>query len=105
MCEPLIHPPMKLKRDRASSNVSTCSTPQSFPTSRKALVLASVPGPSCYPKSLSVADMLKLEKNVSKAGGTGVHLFRFDLQQMLWSSVPTDIEVYIEDSPIGVGGF
>ena len=103
--EPLIHPPMKLKRGRASSNVSTCSTPQSFPTSRKALVLASVPGPSCYPKSLSVADMLKLGKNFSKAGGTVVHLFRFDLQQMLWSSVPTDIELYIEDSPIGVGGF
>ena len=58
-----------------------------------------------YPKSLSVADMLKLGKLISKKASTIVDLYSFDLTHMAWAKMPLAVDFRMEDEPFGTGGF
>ena len=60
---------------------------------------------SMYPKSLSVADMLKLGKVVVRSPTTMIKVFSFDTCNMAWSKITRNIEFVVEEQPIGQGGF
>jgi hypothetical protein len=56
------------------------------------------------PRSLSVLDMMKLGKVISKKA-TSVEIYTFDMKCMSWSETPIMVEFTIEPEPFGVGGF
>jgi hypothetical protein len=60
----------------------------------------------CCPRSLSVSDMIKLGKlNNQAANTTVVNIFRFDMEMLSWSKLPTIVEFTEEKIPIGSGAF
>ena len=67
--------------------------------------IASAASPSKFvPRSLSVVDMIKLGKVISKKT-TSVQIYAFDMKDMSWSETPIVAEFTIEPQPFGVGGF
>ncbi len=60
---------------------------------------------SVYPKSLSIADMLKLGKVVEESPATVIEVSTFCASSMSWSKVTQSIEFIIEKKPLGEGGF
>lgn len=58
-----------------------------------------------YPKSLSVVDMLKLGKVISKSSITNITLSTFDLTNMEWSPLPNPVGFQIDEDPFAMGGF
>ena len=73
--------------------------------------LASVPSPQkvCsskfYPKSLSIQDMLKLGKVISKRSSTVITIYKFDFVHMQWSNVPVEAEFVVAETPFASAGF
>lgn len=61
-------------------------------------------GITVYPKSLSVADMLKLGTVIEEKYST-IELHEFDVHTMTWSSKPTSVKFCIEKDLLGQGGF
>eukprot|EP00794_Sanderia_malayensis_P002572 gene2572-2971_t len=59
---------------------------------------------SIIPKSLPVADMLKLGKVVDSKT-TVIKVSKFDFASMLWSMIPTTLEFVIDKQSLGEGGF
>ena len=59
----------------------------------------------CYPKSLSVLDMLRLGKVVDKKSTTVVTLHSFNMELMSWNKVPTTVEFVVDEEPLGTGAF
>ena len=57
------------------------------------------------PKSLSVADMLKLGKVVVRSTTIMIKVFSFDTCKMAWSKITRNIEFVIEEQSLGHGGF
>lgn len=89
----------KRKRETASETCSaSClsNAKRSFP---------SVNPSKCYPKSLSVLDMIKLGKIVDAQNTTLVHMYSFDMELMTWSKVAKTVEFIVEKQPLGQGGF
>ena len=67
--------------------------------------IASAASPSKFiPRSLSVVDMIKLGKVISKKT-TSVQIYAFDMKDVSWSETPIVAEFTIEPRPFGVGGF
>ena len=67
--------------------------------------IASAASPSKFvPRSLSVMDMIKLGKVISKKT-TSVQIYAFDMKDMSWSETLIVAEFTIEPQPFGVGGF
>ena len=60
---------------------------------------------SYYPRSLSISDMIKLGKINNETATTIVKIFKFHMELLSWSKVPTTVEFYEEKVPIGTGGF
>ena len=58
-----------------------------------------------YPKSLSIQDMLKLGKVISKKTSTVISIYKFDFEHMQWSNVPMEAEFLVAESPFASGGF
>ena len=58
-----------------------------------------------FPRSLSISDMIKLGKINTDTATTIVRIFRFDMELLSWSKVPTTVEFYEEKEAIGTGGF
>ena len=58
-----------------------------------------------YPKSLSIQDMLKLGKVISKKSSTVISIYKFDFEHMQWSNVPMEAEFLVAESPFASGGF
>ena len=58
----------------------------------------------CYPKSLSMLDMMKLGKTVDSQKTTVIHLYSFDISLMTWSKVPKTVEFCVDEKPLGQGG-
>ena len=58
-----------------------------------------------YPRSLSISDMIKLGKTNTDTATTIVRIFRFDMEVLSWSKVPTTVEFYEEKEAIGTGAF
>lgn len=58
-----------------------------------------------YPRSLSISDMIKLGKISTNNATTIVRNFRFDMEVLSWSKVPTTVEFYEDKEAIGTGGF
>ena len=56
------------------------------------------------PRSLSVVDMIRLGKVISKKT-TSAQIYAFDMKGMSWSETPIVAEFTIEPQPFGVGGF
>ena len=66
--------------------------------------IASAASPNKFiPRSLSVVDMIKLGKVISKKT-TSVQIYAFDMKDMSWSETPIVAEFTIEPQPFGVGG-
>ena len=59
----------------------------------------------CFPKSLSVLEMLKMGKVLDKKCTTVITLHSFNIELMAWNIVPTAVEFVIEKEPLGVGAF
>ena len=59
---------------------------------------------TAFPKSLSVSHILKLGK-VAKSTTTVINLYTFDINQMLWSNVPTPVEFTVSETVLGEGAF
>ena len=57
-----------------------------------------------YPKSLSVTQMINLGK-VVRQKTTIADVYKFNLENMAWSSVPERVELVIEKEPFAEGGF
>ena len=57
-----------------------------------------------YPKSLSVTQMLNLGK-VLQRKSIVAEIFKFNLEDMNWSSIPEKVELVIENEPFPKGGF
>ncbi len=96
-------------RDGPPEKKSKLSFPQivkSSPT-KQATKASKGPCPSvCCPRSLSVSDMIKLGKlNNQAANTTVVNIFRFDMEMLSWSKLPTIVEFTEEKIPIGSGAF
>lgn len=49
--------------------------------------------------------MIKLGKINTDTATTIVRIFRFDMEVLSWSKVPTTVEFYEEKEAIGTGGF
>ena len=60
---------------------------------------------SVYPKSLSIADMLKLGKVVKESPATVIEVSTFCSSSMSWSKVKQGAEFVIDKKPLGQGGF
>ena len=60
---------------------------------------------SVYPKSLSIADMLKLGRVVKETPATVIEVSTFCTSSMAWSKVTQRVEFIIEKQPFGEGGF
>jgi hypothetical protein len=60
---------------------------------------------SVYPKSLSIADMLKLGKVVKESPATVIEVSTFCTSSMSWSKVKQGAEYVIDKKPLGQGGF
>ena len=56
-----------------------------------------------FPKSLSVRHILRLGKVAQ--GTTVINLYTFDIDQMLWSNVPTPVEYTVSETVLGEGAF
>ena len=75
------------------------------PTSHTSARIESAASPSKFvPRSLSVVDMIRLGKVISKKT-TSVQIYVFDMKGMSWSEIPIVAEFTIEPQPFGVGGF
>ena len=74
--------------------------PGSFPKPEKAPERR-----SCYPKSLSAIDMLKLGREIFKRTTTVIDISQFDFENMTWCLVPQQAEFNIQSEPFGSGGF
>ncbi|CAB4007086.1 transient receptor potential cation channel subfamily M member 6-like [Paramuricea clavata] len=72
--------------------------PNSVPSPKKAKI--STP----MPKSLSVTHMLKLSKLINKSTTT-IHLYRFNLADMSWSSSPRAVEFSVSEDVLGEAAF
>lgn len=59
----------------------------------------------CYPKSLSVLDMLKLGKVVDKESTTVINLYSFNIELLAWNKIPTVVEFVVDENVLGSGGF
>ena len=63
--------------------------------------------PACkstyFPRSLSIADMIKLGKISSETATTIVKIFRFDMELLSQSKVPVTVEFYEDKEPVGTG--
>ena len=93
--------PSVLRKRKMESISETCSS--RFPEAKRPF---SKESPSkCYPKSLSVLDMIKLGMIVDSCRTTVVRLYSFDIDLMTWSKVPKTVEFLIEEQPLGQGGF
>ena len=57
-----------------------------------------------YPKSLSVTQMINLGKVVGQKT-TIADVYKFNLENMAWSTVPERVELVIEKEPFAEGGF
>ncbi len=57
-----------------------------------------------YPKSLSVTQMINLGK-VVRQKTTIADVYKFNLENMAWSTVPERVELVIEKEPFAEGGF
>jgi hypothetical protein len=96
----LLHLP-KLRRKRENHNEQEVLQ-QVISTSAKMDFGAS---PSKFvSRSLSVVDMMRLGKVISKKT-TSVQIYAFDIKGMSWSETPIIAEFTIEPEPFGVGGF
>jgi hypothetical protein len=73
-------------RKRKVESASTSCFSSSFPESMRPANSNGNPS-KCYPKSLSVLDMMKLEKIVDSRKTTVVHMYSFDIDLMTWSKV------------------
>ena len=94
--------PSVLRKRKMESVSETCCSSR-FPDAKRPF---SKESPSkCYPKSLSVLDMIKLGKIVDSCRTTVVRLYSFDIDLMTWSKVPKTVEFLIEEQPLGQGGF
>ena len=59
-----------------------------------------------YPKSLSISEIMKLGKVVKAPTGRKLlKLYRFDIQSISWSDIPTEVECQIESEAFAEGGF
>jgi len=56
-----------------------------------------------YPGSLSIQDMLKLGKVISKKSSTVISINKFDVEHMQWSSVPVEAEFLVAETPFASG--
>ncbi len=75
------------------------------PTNHTSAKMESGASPSKFaPRSLSVVDMMRLGKVISKKT-TSVQIYAFDIKGMSWSETPIIAEFTIEPEPFGVGGF
>ena len=70
----------------------------SVPSHKKAVMHKPVP-----PKSISVTQMLKLQKVVESP--EVVYLYQFDLNRMTWTSIPKPVEFNISKDLLGEGAF
>ncbi|XP_028413094.1 alpha-protein kinase vwkA-like [Dendronephthya gigantea] len=59
----------------------------------------------CFPKSLSVLEMLKMGKVLDKKSTTVITLHSFNIELMAWNVVPTTVEFVVEEEPLGIGAF
>lgn len=89
-----------------------------FQDAKQPRYASSLPGPSAsgaqpnntsskiqYPKSLSVADMLKLGKVINLKSTTTIELWSFDLKLMSWLSTPQRVDFIVEKTSLGQGAF
>ena len=91
-----------IRKRRTESNFSEAAS-SSLPNAKRSLTGGS---PSkCYPKSLSVLDMMKLGKIVDKHKTTVIHLYSFDINSMSWCKVAKTVEFLLDPEPLGEGGF
>ena len=92
-----------IRKREAKSTVNSEAYSSSLPKAKRPCTGGS---PSkCYPKSLSVLDMLKLGKIVDKHKTTVIHLYSFDINLMSWSKVPKTVEFFLDPNSLGEGGF
>ena len=100
-------PPKLFRMDRRGSQVQSTPRSAAVPGSSTTKVPGKVTALNVsvqIPKSLTLSKMLNLGRVVGQ-GGTALNLFKFDLQEMSWASIPINVEVIIEDHPFGTGGF
>lgn len=102
--------PPKIQRRGATSQSSASSShtyvPKLMPIQTVSQAVSVVDKRQApQPKSLSLTEMLKLGSLLHGTRGTIVHLFKFDIQKLSWTSVPIDVEFFVEDDAFGTGGF
>ena len=68
-------------------------------------VYPNLPKPRSYSKSLSVVEMMKLGKLVTKQRTHNITLESFDISDMSWTKEALPVEFVLEEEPLGVGGF
>ena len=56
------------------------------------------------PKSISISEMMKLGKAISKELTT-IDLFTFDFGMQTWSTLPQVIQLLVDEEPFAEGGF
>jgi hypothetical protein len=97
-------PAPSVVRKRKMESASTSYFSRSFPDSKRPTTSNGSPS-KCYPKRLSVLDMMKLGKIVDSRKTTVVDLYSFDIDLMTWSKVPQTVQFLVEVNPLGQGGF
>ena len=102
-----VSPPTGKKRYEVPDSRTSCCLSEIH--SRQTQSLESHPKPkdktaNVYPKSLSVTQMLNLGK-VLQRKSIVAEIFKFNLEDMNWSSIPEKVELVIEKEPFAKGGF
>ena len=100
---------MKKRKTQSSTSANFCPPEPKTRSSPSKLMQPKEQLPACtstcYPRSLSISDMLKLGKINNEIATTIVKIFKFDMELLSWSKVSTTVEFYEERGPIGTGGF
>ena len=77
--------PSAVEKRKVESGSTSCFS-SSFPESKRPAISNGSPS-KCYPKSLSVLDMMKLGKIVNSRETMVVNMYSFDIDLMTWSKV------------------